>query len=276
MLFGIKDASGFGNNADELDTAEAQLMKRIIAPKQSYIIDAFKDVLEHYNINLDLYFLPLTEQKSDVNTNLSSHVCCSTEKKNLDDNVADELINLGTDAMTEEWELHESMIVGSEEDVHFKEAKDYNVKDINKPNRVNTGTARSNAKDKQDGEQFKSRYRYGGELSSNSRKFCVKMKNANKLYRLSDISKMSTQVVNEGWGANGANKYDILLYKGGGGCKHFWIRETYRLKTDVNSPRAEKVTPAEARKAGEILPTVDKKAYQKPNDMPNNGFLNKR
>lgn len=260
MLFGIKDSTGFGNNADELDTAEAQLMKRIIAPKQSFIVDALKDILEHYNINLDLYFLPLTEQKSDVKTNLSTQVCCGDEKKNLDSNVADELISLGTDSMTDEWELVETRIVTDiETDLHF----------------ANTGTARPNAKDPQDGELFKSRYRYIGELSSNSREFCTKMINANKLYRLSDINAMSNKVVNEGWGPNGADTYDILLYKGGGSCRHAWQRETYRLKADVNSPNAEQITPAQARKEGEILPTIDKKAYQKPNDMPNRGFLNK-
>lgn len=257
MLFGIKDSTGFGNNADELDTAEAQLMKRIIAPKQSFIVDALKDILEHYNINLDLYFLPLTEQK---NVQLSSHVCCSTEKKNLDSNVADELISLGTDSMSDEWELVETKVVTDiETDLHF----------------ANTGTAKPNAKDPQDGALFKSRYRYIGEISSNSREFCTKMINANKLYRLSDINAMSDKVVNEGWGPNGADKYDILLYKGGGACRHAWQRETYRLKADVNSPNAEKITPSQARKEGEILPTIDKKAYQKPNDMPNRGFLNK-
>jgi len=260
MLFGIKDSTGFGNNADELDTAEAQLMKRIIAPKQSFIVDALKDVLEHYNINLDLYFLPLTEQKSGVNTNLSTQVCCGNEKKNLDSNVADELISLGTDSMTNEWELVETKVVTDiETDLHF----------------ANTGIARPNAKDSQDGELFKSRYRYIGELSSNSREFCTKMINANKLYRLSDINAMSNKVVNEGWGPNGADTYDILLYKGGGACRHAWQRETYRLKADVNSPNAEQITPSQARKEGEILPTIDKKAYQKPNDMPNRGFLNK-
>jgi hypothetical protein len=39
---------------------------------------------------------------------------------------------------------------------------------------------------------------------------------------------------------------------------------------------AETITPAQARKEGEILPKLDKKAYEKPNDMHNNVFLNKR
>jgi hypothetical protein len=61
MLFGIKDNTGFGNNADELDTAEAQLVKRVIAPKQQYIIEALQNIISLNGITLDLYFRPLTE-----------------------------------------------------------------------------------------------------------------------------------------------------------------------------------------------------------------------
>lgn len=257
MLFGIKDSTGFGNNADELDTAEAQLLKRVIAPKQQFIIDALSEIVAVNGINLDLYFRPLTEVQTPVQ--MSADICCSDEKKNLDTTVADELIDLGENEVGDEWELVEVKIITSEEDLHF----------------ASTGVAVPNAKSSQDGEKFKSRYRYKGELRSNSREFCVKMINANKLYRLEDINRMSARVVNEGWGPNGADTYDILLYKGGGACRHVWQRETYRLKADVNSPLAEKITPAQARKEGEILPTVDPRAYQQPNDMPNNGFLNK-
>lgn len=255
MLFGIKDNTGLGNNADELDTAEKQLYKRVIQPKQKAFLDALNDILEAYNINLDLYFKPLTEE-SATDVSLSS-VCCSDEKKNLDTTIADELIAKGED-ISDEWELVESKILKSEEDLHF----------------ASTGTARPNAKSELDGEKFKSRLRYSGTISANSREFCRKMINANKLYRIEDINMMSNKVVNEGFGPNGSNTYDILLYKGGARCKHYWVRETYRLKTDVNSPLAKEITPAQARKEGEIVPKLDKKVYQKPNDMPNNGFLN--
>lgn len=251
MLFGIKDNTGLGNNADELDTAEAQLMKRVIKPKQAYIIDALEDVLMQFGINLELEFIPLSEIQQQT-------TALSSEKKNLD-SIADALIDLGEDSLGDEWELVSSEIVTNE--TQLKE--------------VNTGTARPNAKDPQDGELFKSRYRYAGETTEKSREFCKKMTKANKLYRLSDINKMSETVVNEGWGAKGANTYDILLYKGGGGCHHYWVRETYRKKADVNNPNAKQITPAEARKAGEILPTVDKKAYTAPVNMPNKGFLPK-
>jgi hypothetical protein len=257
MLFGVKDSTGLGNNADELDTAEAQLMKRVIAPKQAVILEAFDEILSFYDINLNLYFKPLTELPMATDVTMSSHVCCSDEKKNLDTNVVDELIALGED-IGDEWVLVDSEVVTSETQLA-----------------TSTGTARPNAKSELDGEKFKSRLRYGGELSSNSREFCRKMVSANKLYRIEDINAMSSKVVNEGWGANGANTYDILLYKGGGACRHFWIRESYRLKADVNSPLAEQISPAQARKQGEILPKLESKVFQKPNDMPNNGFLNK-
>lgn len=254
MLFGIKDATGFGNNADELDTAEAQLMKRVIAPKQQYIIEALKDILSINSITLDLYFKPLTEIEKPVQ--LSAH----DEKKNLDTTVADELINLGVDDLGPEWELVETKVIENyDTDLQF--------------NVTSTGTAIPNAKSVEDGKLFKSRFRYVGKLSSNSREFCRKMINANKLYRLEDIQRMSNTVVNEGWGPHGADTYDIFLYKGGGSCRHVWQRESYKLKADVNSPLAEVITPAQARKAGEILPAISKKAATQPNDMPFNGFL---
>ena len=254
MLFGIKDATGFGNNADELDTAEAQLLKRVIQPKQQYIIDALKDILVMNGITLDLYFKPLTEVENKVT------LSADDEKKNLDTTVADDLIALGVDALGDEWELVETKVITDyDTDIHF----------------TSTGMAFPNAKSEIDGDKFKSRFRYIGELKSNSREFCRKMIGANKIYRLEDINRMSNTVVNEGWGPEGANTYDIFLYKGGGACHHAWQRETYRLKADVNSPKAEKITPSQARKEGEILPVVDKKAYQKPIDMPNQGFLPK-
>ena len=60
-LVGIISSSGFSNTADEMDMAEQQLMKRVIAPKQQYILDALQEILVAYDINLDLYFKPLTE-----------------------------------------------------------------------------------------------------------------------------------------------------------------------------------------------------------------------
>lgn len=191
-----------------------------------------------------------------------------------------DLDSFGEDIDLNEWELIDSRQVDYEEE----EKLDAELESLNNPkksilskiwNFVSTGSANPNAKSEQDGELFKSRYRYSGQVSENSRPFCVKMLSADKLYRKEDIMRMSKSEVNKGWGPEGADTYDVFLYKGGGACHHFWTRETYKKKQDVNSPLASQITPSQARKEGEILPTNNPLVYEKPINMPNQGFLPK-
>jgi hypothetical protein len=86
---------------------------------------------------------------------------------------------------------------------------------------------------------------------------------------------MSEKPVNEGFGPKGADTYDIFLYKGGGACHHFWTRETYKRFIDPRRKGSVEVTPAQARKQGEILPKNNQLVYTRPIDMPNKGFLPK-
>jgi hypothetical protein len=269
MLAGIKDNTGLGNNANELDEAESQLLKRVIAPKQFPIIEAIDEIISFNNMAFDFYFKPLSEvQDTAMPTQLSEE-----KKKSTLDEILDSL-----DSDLQGYDLVDSRKVEYEdEDELDKIIAGHNIQF------ASTGTANPNAKDTttnptQDGKLFKSRYRYSSGLNANSREFCSKMVGANKLYRKQDIDRMSKLAVNPGWGPKGVDNYDLFFYKGGGGCHHSWIRETYRLKSDVNSPLAEKITPAQARKEGEILPANDKLVYTAPKDMPFNGFLpsNKR
>ena len=64
MLFGVKDASGFSSNADELAESERQTIERVINPKQNSILRAFTDILLTDDITLNLYFIPLAERKT--------------------------------------------------------------------------------------------------------------------------------------------------------------------------------------------------------------------
>jgi hypothetical protein len=191
-----------------------------------------------------------------------------------------DLDSFGEEIDLNEWELIDVSVV----DYDTEEELDKQINSLNNPkkstlskiwNFVSTGTAIPNARSEQDGALFKSRYRYSGTLSSNSRPFCQKMLNADKLYRKEDIQRMSLSAVNAGWGPEGADTYDVFLYKGGGACHHFWTRETYRKRADVNNPNAEEISAAKARKEGEILPTNNPLVYQKPINMPNQGFLPK-
>lgn len=233
MLFGIKDNTGFGNNAEEMDTAEAQLYKRVIQPKQRMFLEALDEILNSFGINVSLYFRPLTEQSQSVQ--MSSHVCCSDEKKKTD---LDLFIEMGESPEIEGFEL-ESV---SEVDYDEEDKIEFSV---------STGTANSNQKSKFDTDFKLIRYRYAGNPNP-EREFCQRMMSAGKVYRREDIEAMGEKNVNPGFGMHPTpNKpYSIWKHKGGGllsatftggTCKHYWEKLTYKkkdIKIDVKSPIA--------------------------------------
>lgn len=254
-IVGIISSSGFSNTADEMDTAEIQLVKRVIRPKQETILDAFEEVLVQYGINVQLYFKPLTEAQ-ETPTQLSKIQC----SHDLPKSVADELINLGEDEDLETYDIVQEIEVDYEEEINL----------------ASTGVARPNASSEQDSEDIIIRYRYVGN-DTPQREFCRKMIQAGKIYRKEDIQSMSNRRVNAGWGPNGADTYDIWLYKGGGNCYHKWNRVIYAkkgVKIDVNSPLAKTISTSEARRKGYDVPTNDSKVSIAPINMPNQGFLN--
>jgi hypothetical protein len=59
LLLGIKDSTGFGNNADELKSAAILFDNVVIRPFQRLIIDAVTKVLNFNGYNLNLYFKTL-------------------------------------------------------------------------------------------------------------------------------------------------------------------------------------------------------------------------
>jgi hypothetical protein len=365
ILFGIKDNTGFGNNADEMATAFDELMMNVIQPMQEIILDGLMELLSHNGISLELEFIPL-RPKAIAETNVALSAIelesytdypqeatenakialrwvekngwgecgtdvgkaranqlanrepisrdtisrmasferhrqnsdkelgdgcgrlmwlawggdagiewaqrkltqLSTQKKNVclssDVDVANKLIECGEDENLNDWELVAECEV------------DY----TNEYNFASTGSAFPNAMSEQDNADYMVRYQYAPlKVSENSREFCKKMVEAKKIYRKEDIIRMENEVVNAGWGANGADKYSIWLYKGGGDCHHKWFRKIYvkkGVKVDVNSPLAELISTTNARKQGFNPQPNDDLVAIAPKDMKNNGFLNPR
>ena len=261
-ILGIQNATGFSSNADEIETAFNETMLNVIKPMQDVLTDGFEYVLGQNNITLQLFFEPLRVKKV-VETPV---VKMSSEKKsNLDTTIADELIKLGEEIDLNEWELVNEAPVSYEDDDKF-----YNF--------ATTGTAFPNSKSENDTKDYKVRYKYNGQISSNSREFCRKMINASKIYRKEDIQNMNSLVVNEGWGEYGTEPYSIWKFKGGGACRHNWFRQIYvakGVKVDVNSPLAEMISINEARRDGFKKDLNDKEAFVIPNNLPKNGFLHK-
>ena len=280
MLLGIKDSTGLGNNADELQTASVLMDNTVIRPFQHLLIDAFDSILAYNNISLKLYFKTLQpleftdlENVEDEETREEETGVKLTKElpKELGSDIADALIDLGQD----EADLLSDFDVMDEREVNYDEEDglDEVITDLNKPNTeekekstlakiwefVSTGSAKPFRESEQDGESkqtkeegntFLVRYIYSPQrYSANSRPFCKKMVDANKVYRKEDIMAMTKKTVNKGFGKGGSDTYSIWLYKGGARCQHKWFRKTY-VRKDGAKGLGDAITTTEARKRG--------------------------
>ena len=302
MLLGIKDGSGLGNNAEEIKTAILLMDNTVIRPFQELLIDSFDNILAYNEISLNLYFTTLQPLEfTEVDTDLQDKetieeetgVEMSSDKTELDDFMEE----FGEDEDLSEWTLIDERKV----DYDSEQALDYQIDQLNKKDKstlskiwefVSTGTARPNAKSKQDedfeGLKFKVRYQYAplkdtiSDGKDVSRDFCKEMVKAKKIYRKEDILKMDSVKLNYGWAEKGkqSSGYSIWEYKGGGACHHYWARKTYMYtpkdkRIDVKSPNAPKISVAEARRKGFRPEKNNPLVGTKPINMPNEGFVNR-
>jgi hypothetical protein len=287
MLLGIRTGgNGLGNNADEIKTASLLYDNLVIRTFQDELLDVINEILAVNGISLNTYFKTIQPLEFTDLDNVADEET-KEEETGVKMSADFDPTSLGEDENLDEWEL----IDKREVDYDIEEQLDAEINALNNPkksllskiyNFVSTGTARPNAKSEQDKEiddvKYKVRYQYTGNPNP-QRGFCKKMMSAKKIYRKEDIIAMSDKVVNKGWGANGADKYSIWLYKGGGNCHHKWERRTYKSKTkiDVKSPLAPTVSTNKAEREGYRVRNP-KQVAMKPKDMPYNGFLptNKR
>ena len=189
----------------------------------------------------------------------------------------------------EGWELiDEEVVDGEHADFDFEEELNQIAAEKIE---LSTGRAIPNRKSEQDGiskktyDYYRVRYVYAEDnfltrKSNKKRKFCTQMMGAKKLYRKEDIARMSTKKVNPGWGKGGADTYDIFLYKGGGNCHHFWLRQIYRTELGISKTTkiedADLVGYTKARSEGFTAEKNDKRVAIAPKRMKNNGFVKKR
>jgi len=88
-------------------------------------------------------------------------------------------------------------------------------------------------------------YKYTqGESSTNTRRFCSIMMNANKYLSLAEIDALSANSVNGEFAEKGKRSYDIFKYHGGLYCRHYWTRfrvfkDATGRETVVEQGRAE-------------------------------------
>lgn len=287
MLFGIKDDTGLGNNADELKTASILFDNLVIKSFQGLLIDAFDQILAYNEISLHLYFKTLQPLEFTDLSNVEDEETREEEtgvklskEDDFRDSIAQDLIDLGQDEdeLLEQFEL----IDESEVNYEFDDEMDELIENANNEIKLaSTGSAKPYRESDQDGKTpaskllgytFLVRYKYAPERTKKtSREFCKKMVAAKKVYRKEDIRAMDTKAVNAGFGKNGADTYSIWLYKGGARCHHYWSRRTY-LRKDGNKSLGKKLYDSEAKRRGFIAPKNAKKVAIKPKDMPYSGY----
>jgi hypothetical protein len=268
ILLGIKDNTGFGNNAEELRTASVLMDNIVIRPFQQAIIDGLEEILAINGIYLQLYFKTLQPIEFAELDNVSTKIrreeetgekLSSDVKLDFDDEEGDELINqlegLG-EVLGDDWEVIHSEEV-KDADMDFKLAETLAQANPDKPSN-------------QDGEIYKVRYAYMPvRKSGDSRKFCKHMETftSNKLvFRKEDINQMSFRGVNKELGHNKQN-YSLFKFKGGVNCHHYWELRVYKKK--VTGGKGADIS--DAKSDGFVEPINPNEVSIAPRDMPNRG-----
>ena len=294
LLLGIKDGTGFGNNADELKSASILFDNVVIRPFQRLVIDAVTKVLNHNGYNLNMYFKTLQPLEfTDLTGNViddetreeETGVSLSLKKKIdlADMTIADEdswlehLKSRGEVNNEDVWELIDvTEVTDADEEMKFEMAYE-----------------NPNKKSGDDKGVYKIRYRYGPNIvADNSRQFCSTMVQESKggvIYRREDILTMGDAGVNGQFAPSGQSSYSIWKYKGGVNCHHRWERLTFRRKQikgkflpkqpgesgeNRDLENYNEVSNKSANAAGvPFSPSGWETASTRPIDMPNKGSL---
>jgi len=294
LLLGIKDGTGFGNNADELKSASILFDNVVIRPFQRLVIDAVTKVLNHNGYNLNMYFKTLQPLEfTDLTGNViddetreeETGVSLSLKKKIdlADMTIADEdswlehLKSRGEIINNDVWELIDvTEVTDADEEMKFEMAYE-----------------NPNKKSGDDKGVYKIRYRYGPNIvADNSRQFCSTMVQESKggvIYRREDILTMGDAGVNGQFAPSGQSSYSIWKYKGGVNCHHRWERLTFRRKQikgkflpkqpgesgdNRDLENYNEVSNKSANNAGvPFSPSGWETASTRPIDMPNKGSL---
>lgn len=288
MLLGIKDNTGLGNNAEELQVAYQLFANSVIKPFRHLVTEAAESVMAHNGQEIELYFKDLSPVMMEASATPAklNKVELSIEAPHFSETAEEAwlkyLEDKGDKVDLDEWELvHEEEVTDPDEPDGevFKFFKRFSDPE---------------EKSRHDGGIYKIRYRYDPKKTKdNSRTFCKNMvANANQgvYYRREDIEKMSSAGVNSDFAPKGSSSYSIWRFKGGVNCHHRWFRMIFKRKqvggkvkpldeTEKGTTRRDidenykRTSEGAAKSAGvqNMNPAGYDDAKMRPIDMPNKG-----
>ena len=271
MLLGIKDNTGFGNNADELKTATILMENTVIRPFQNLIIESLNKVLAYNELTLELTFKtlqPLTNENELTSAQEENEIVTKIKElpeqllqkaiASLTNDEIRSIIGLNPSLQPQELKAQEPTfnVESFDGEVVSDEWELVDVREYSKDNIEIEAWAKIHISEKKgtklkneiiksypnkesylDKDIYKVRYAYSQRYNKvNSRDFCVKMmaRTANGVvYRKEDIDMASFQGVNNELGHKGQN-YSLFEFKGGVNCSHYFSENLYRLKSKTD------------------------------------------
>jgi hypothetical protein len=261
ILLGIKDNTGFGNNAEELRTASIIMDNMVIRPFQQQLIDGLNEILAFNGIFLNLYFITLQPIEFTELDNIETKIKREEETgEKLSKQEPEELTDLSDDEFEDIFDQLEEFGEVISDDWELVSTEKVDLAEVQR------GDAKPSKSSSQDNRGYKVRYAYMPlRKSPNSRQFCQRMEaltDKEIVFRLEDINQMSFRGVNKELGHQGRN-YSLFKFKGGKNCHHYWEKRVYKKKTQVSED--------EALADGYTAPNNPSEVPVAPKDMPNRG-----
>ena len=279
MLMGIKNSTGLGNNAEELNSAFEVFLNSVIKPYQNNILSCLGKILEVNGINLPIEIVqnkPITtrftlEDMKSVMT--QQEIRSELGLPDLEENeevaeIEEETTKMSKEIIPTSEEIIEYLKNINKED-EYEIEDEYNLLDEEKASdenhnyefaTINTHSSGKEGYSDKDKMLYKIRYVYrGGGVKTTTRDFCRHMINNEytSLFTREDITAMNTS--NPEFGT-----YDLFKYKGSYNCRHYWLRRLYVLK---KAPKEIEID-GKIYKKGDYLPKELKNYYPR-----NKGYL---
>ena len=250
MLLGIRQATGLGNNADEIRTANELFQNTVIKPIQNDLIDFYDPILQYMELSSALYYMPFkpVQDAPEVQMKEVRMSAEPTPFKILTEEESEwlnaELDNLGE---SEDDLLNDGFICVEEEDCDGDDELSIKMSQVNLQSAwgvTPNNPSKYDVENKDKTGMWLVRYQYSlakqlerkGEpdLIDTSRNFCITQidnaKNGNRVYKRELIENLS----NPDFGS-----YNLFWYKGSYNCRHVWKRKLFFKSYD--EPKARPV-----------------------------------
>jgi hypothetical protein len=238
LLFGIRDAGGLGNNAEELESSALLMNKMVIIPFQQMILQALEKIfkINDWKTGITIETLQpsqwLEGKSSDADAStedVEQEAQFTTQGKKGVEVIPTDLIKPIIKHLKEKGESRDDLekdgwVLIQDENEMTKEGLKLRLRP------VGFSQISSDPEDPSylDAGLYKIRYEYRGPKDEKNRDFCGAVLDLNLIYRKEDIDTMTSNGANPEFGF-----YSIWDYKGSYGCRHRWHRLIFFRKRNT-------------------------------------------